>query len=331
MQHPERIFFEQLKREIAVLFRQNFPGAPVRMEEWSGKVLERFQDELLEKVKSTVSTKWYYTHIKGGNVQKLPRVDVLNLLSAYAGYESWEIFVTRKRDEGIGPGPEERNEEKQGVTESGTAPSKKTARRMPAFLLSSAGVIVILVLLMMFTHIADKKTHRFCFADADLEQPITREKIGITVLRDGESPWSTATDSSGCFSFTHAPGKVTFIVKAEYYHTDTVTRMLGDEPVQELIRLQPDDYARMISIFSGSKIEDYEKRKAQLEKMFADEAEIIQVDPGDERGMEMYNKQEFINKLTMPISSLKNIEVIETFYDRGRIVRLRFIQKNQVK
>jgi hypothetical protein len=329
MMHPERIYFEQLKREIGAAFRQQHPDAPERMEDWSGRVLERFQQALLEKVKSSVSTKWYYTHIKGGNGQKLPRVDVLNLLSAFAGYESWEMFIVKKKEEGlVNEAVKEQEEEKE--KETPPAAPAKTSRRMPAFLVSTAAVIALIVLLMMFTNIKNTSYH-FCFSNADLGSAVRHEKISIRVLRDGESPLELGCDSNGCFTLTQPPGKVTFIVRADYYHTDTITRVLGKDPVEEVIPLKSDDYARMIRIFSGSNVDDYEKRRTQLDKMFASDAEIVQVYPGDERGMEMFNKEEFINKLTMPISSLKNIEVIETVYESGRISQLRFIQKTEEK
>jgi hypothetical protein len=349
MVHPERIYFEKLKQEIAVLFRQTHTDAPERMEDWSGKILERFQAALLGKVKSSVSTKWYYTHIKGGNEQKLPRVDVLNLLSEFAGYESWEVFVVKKKEEGLirkvetekaESGKEEKEiipGEKEAETESSTQKNDRksqttgSSRRMLTFLLSTVAVIVLIVLLMMFTNVKNTNYH-FCFADADLGSPLKNEKISINVIREGESPMVIKCDSMGCFTLQRSPGKVTFIVHADYYRPDTVTRLLTNEPVEEMIPLHSDDYARMIRIFSSSKVEDYEKRRAQLDKMFASDAEIIQVDPGDNRGMEMFNKEEFINKLTMPISSLKNIEVIGTDYDPfGKIMHLRFIQKTEEK
>ena len=43
--------------------------------------------------------------------------------------------------------------------------------------------------------------------------------------------------------------------------------------------------------------------------------------------MEMYNKQEFINKLTMPLRSLRQIDVLDIRYVGDRIQVLRFKQK----
>ena len=86
----------------------------------------------------------------------------------------------------------------------------------------------------------------------------------------------------------------------------------------------------MIHLFSTAKVEDWKKRKTQLEMMIADEAQIFQLEPGGEVGMEMFNKEEFILKMTMPLKSLRNIEILETQYDRhDRIKGMRFIQTEQ--
>lgn len=42
--------------------------------------------------------------------------------------------------------------------------------------------------------------------------------------------------------------------------------------------------------------------------------------------MALYNKEEFINKMTMPIKSLKNISILETKYEGNQIVEIRFVQ-----
>jgi len=61
--------------------------------------------------------------------------------------------------------------------------------------------------------------------------------------------------------------------------------------------------------------------------MISSNAQIIQINKGSEIAMEIYNKAEFIDKLTMPTSSLKNIEIIETKFEEGQIIKMRFIQK----
>src|ERR1051325_3104646 len=330
MMHPHRRYFELLKEEVSAAYRSKNAEAALRMEDWSGKVLEGFQQDLLEKVKSSISTKWFYTHIKGNNEEKLPRIDVLNLLSAYAGYRNWDEFLAKKKEtEPVEikseEGQEGTGEEKKGtdlvqgpfVEKNSPVQTENTRNKKVRMFLVMSLLLLIAFASLMFIY-RKNSTYHFCFVDADLGSPVKDQKIEVMLMRDTESPLSLKCDSTGCLSFEHEPGKVSFIVHAEYYLPDTVTRTLGNM-TEENIPLKADDYALMIHIFSGSKVEDYEKRRNQLDKMFTDDAQIFQVYPGDERGMEMYNKEEFINKLTMPISSLKDIEVIQAIYSGKRI------------
>jgi hypothetical protein len=66
-----------------MIFRKKYPDADENMEKWNLKQIEAFQNDLMEKVKSSVSTKWFYTHIKSSVSEKLPRIDVLDILSRY--------------------------------------------------------------------------------------------------------------------------------------------------------------------------------------------------------------------------------------------------------
>jgi hypothetical protein len=62
-----------------------------------------------------------------------------------------------------------------------------------------------------------------------------------------------------------------------------------------------------------------------MDEMFEEDAMIYQV-MNDKRGtgMELYSKWEFIDKMTMPSQSLKNIEILSTKYIGDRIAVLRF-------
>ena len=79
-------------------------------------------------------------------------------------------------------------------------------------------------------------------------------------------------------------------------------------------------------------MEDWKKRRQQLDDMIAEDAQIVQIMDSDEygeTGIEMYTKKEFINKLTMPLHSLKNIDIIETVYDSGKMIQIRFKQNEE--
>ena len=78
MRHPDRIHFDRLRLALVTTYQMVVPDAPKRIQDWNLKTIERFQEHLMEVANGRVSTKWFYTHLKGEN-ERLPRIDVLNL------------------------------------------------------------------------------------------------------------------------------------------------------------------------------------------------------------------------------------------------------------
>ena len=87
MSDKELIYFEILKKEV-VKTLQNSHSVNSDIETWKGQEIIYLQDDLSDKVNGRISEKWFYTHIKS-NSGKLPRIDMLNILSEYAGYQNW--------------------------------------------------------------------------------------------------------------------------------------------------------------------------------------------------------------------------------------------------
>jgi hypothetical protein len=318
--HPERIYFEKLKEEISGLYRAKNLGIPENIVEWNGKTIEGFQNDLQQAVKSTISVRWFYNHIKSDNEGKIPRTDVLDLLCRYAGYTDWAEYISKNKVEGAIP----------VSTEQGTGNNEKQADKSK-LLMISLGLILIVGVAWLVIGRPSGNAYQFCFLDSDTGVPIKKSKIEIKLFKNNESAQVLMCDSNGCLTLNALPGKVKFVVNAQYYRPDTIVRTLTSPASSESIMLKPDDYALMINIFSRSDVKDWEKRRLEMEAMFTDDATIFQVDPVDRRAMEMYNKEEFIGKMTMPLSSLKNIEVLETWYSGKKISGLRFIQKDENK
>ncbi len=86
----------------------------------------------------------------------------------------------------------------------------------------------------------------------------------------------------------------------------------------------------MIQYFSTMNVKDWQKRRDQLNLMIADSAMIYQVYE-EAVGVELYNKWEFINKLTLPSTGLKDIEILDTQYQGDKITLIRFKQKEAEK
>ena len=167
--------------------------------------------------------------------------------------------------------------------------------------------------------------YRFCFFDADTKEPLTNNRIEVTLLLEGETPVQNLAGSDGCFSLKTDKSMVKMVVKAPYYRTDTVTRIVRKLNRNEMVMLHADDYALMIHYFSMMKVDDWEKRRNRLEAMIDDGAMICQVvNDTVATGMALYNKEEFVDRMTFPSGNLKNIEVLNTQMRDNKIVVLRF-------
>lgn len=302
-------YFSMLKKEIVATLQQSVPGISSSIEDWKGQDIVHFQEDLELKAKGRISEKWFYTHIKI-ETGKLPRIDILNLLSKYAGYIDWADFkIKNKIPDQVEPLPETIQ----------PAPVKANIKK---WILT--GAIVCAVVFTAYK-LFGPHTYHFCFVDADKKTPITNQPVEIVLLQKGESPVHLLC-KNGCISVKSRLDKIRFVVKSPYYKIDTITRILGNSLDGEDIHLKTNDYALMIHYFSKAKKTDWERRRKQLDRMFTENAQIYQVYESDNVGMELYNKQEFINKLTMPVQSLKDIEVMETIYTGSRISMLKFRQ-----
>jgi len=85
----EILYFEQLKKDVQAKYLDNHTPSHNDIIKWKGIDIIYFQEDLRKYAKGNISEKSFYTYFKTSPVSKLPRIDMLNLLSNYAGYESW--------------------------------------------------------------------------------------------------------------------------------------------------------------------------------------------------------------------------------------------------
>lgn len=86
------LHFEQLKKDVQTEYLKKSTPSHDEISKWKGIDIIYFQEDLRKKAKGNISEKSFYTYFKTSPVTKLPRIDMLNLLSIYAGYESWYDF-----------------------------------------------------------------------------------------------------------------------------------------------------------------------------------------------------------------------------------------------
>lgn len=285
--------------------QQSYPGISDLISDWKGQNIIDFQTDLQFKLRETISEKWFYNHMKSSG-SKLPRIDILNFLSRYTGYQNWDDFKLKN---------------------GGTA-NVLFSRSNRLFFI----ILFLIALLLSGFYLVSKSYYKqdytFRFFNKDTKEPITNSVIEISLLKENESPVNYRCDSSGRFTLNTTKRMIKFTVSAPYFKPDTIVRTLSAFNPQENINLEVDDYAVMIHYFSTSNVNDWLKRRENLDRMISDSAKIFQV-MGGTVGMEIYNKWEFINKLTMPANSLRDIEIIDSKYKDGQITRLRFIQNEE--
>lgn len=292
-----------LKRRIADVMQYTHTGMSKNMQDWKGNDIHKFQQELQEKVSAYISEKSFYNHFKGYH-EKLPRIDLLNILSQYAGYADWSDFKQANHD--------------KVIQITGITGSNKT------FYLLAVMALMAFVVFWIIIRASSSTSYKFCFVDKVSREPINGHPVEVEILLEHESPLLLACDTFGCFSYKTSDSRVRFLVRSAYYYPDTITRLLNKASRNEIIPLRTDDYALMINYFSNSKAEDWRKRRAQLEEIIADNAMIYQVHGSPSQGMELYNKEEFIDMMTIPTGHLKNIDILDIFYRDDKISFLKF-------
>jgi hypothetical protein len=304
LQQEDQILFSLLKKEIAQTMIQSYPGTDPDISTWKGQEIIEFQEELKKKVKGQLSEKWFYTHMKASN-PKLPRIDVLNLLSRYSGNIDWQDF---------------RHKNISQITIAG-----KSLKPLNILIRIPLLFIAVMTVILIILKLINTQNYKFAFIDSDTGEPIIRNDIKAALLMEDESPTNYLSDENGSIIIRTNKSRVNFVVKAPYYITDTVKKILRKFRNNEIISLRPDYYALMISYFSQSDVSSWEKRREQLERILSEEAIIYQFpDKNAGNSMALFNKQEFIDKITMPSSGLRQIEILDCRYIDGKIAILRF-------
>ena len=388
MSDLDLLHFEQLKNEVQTQYLENHTPSHDDISRWKGIDIIYFQEDLRKIAKGNISEKSFYTYFKNSPVTKLPRIDMLNILSVYAGYVSWydfkknHLFADEILKEGddldeneveelektvenspveeakiptseIAPKTEEKAFEtttvnsdlqisatdNQTITQSNgnlstydTSEQKSTFSIVKKYLwLGISGVLAVIVGLLGFKDELFSKKFYYSFIDADRNSKINAE-LQVQILKENESPILYVAKPNEPFVYTTKSKNLTMVVSSPYYRTDTIQRNLETAPEAENIELKPNDYAIMLFYYSKS-IKDLKKKRESLNYLISDNALIYQVYDNETYGVETMDKQRYINLVTLPSTSLENLEVIETRNDlSGKINMIKFkITTNEKK
>ena len=304
MNNLEKIVFEKLKKEVSQTFLENNSALSPDISKWKGDDIIKFQEDLLIKVKGRVSEKWFYNYFRN-DIQKLPRIDMLNLLSEYVGSTDWASFVAKHQENKL-----------KETQQSNILKHLKTI----------LSIVVIAALIgtawFAFANTKSAKTVQFCFVDEN-QHKIT-DAIHITVQFKDETERTKLLRNGDCLSFQTEKEWVKLLVKSPYYKEKEIERILTTKDYSEEILLPTDIYSLILRRFSNTAAKDWKLRRNKLTKLIADDAIIYQQWFGKDKGIEMYSKADFVYQMTVPTSMLKHLEILEIAYKNDKIQKLRF-------
>lgn len=380
MNDLDLLHFEQLKNEVQTVYLQDQTPSSNEISKWKGIDIIYFQEDLRKKAKGNISEKSFYTYFKNSPITKLPRIDMLNILSVYAGYNSWYEFKKNHlfADEILHEGADldEANDDSLNMEAASSTVLKENAELDKAGLqnnvklqkdelnnsvlqnsttgnqivnentlenqtrnnseinstyslvkkyiwLGISGILAIFVGLLGFKDELFSKKFTYSFIDADRNSKINAE-LQVQILKENESPILYVAKPNEEFIYTTKSKDLTMVVSSPYYRTDTIRRNLENAPEKENIELKPNDYAIMLFYYSKS-IKDLKKKRVTLNYLINDQALIYQVFDNKFYGVETMDKQRYINLVTLPSTSLENLDVIDTQTDKaGKIVMIKF-------
>lgn len=367
------LHFEQLKSEIQSKYLENHSPSNDDISKWKGIDIIYFQEDLRKFAKGNISEKSFYTYFKNTPATKLPRIDILNILSIYCGYVSWYDFKknhlftdeilqeleelndskvenleklvlksefekanSEKKQQAI---IEKNNDLQYIYTENhkfeqnlnkeeitilqGNNEQKTKIKFFKVYLW--LGVSILLTLLVLFLVFKDRllsKQFTYTFIDADRKSKIN-DPLQIKIIKEQESPILLKVKPNESFTYTTKNEKLMMEVSSPYYKTDTIIRNLTNAPESETIELKPNDYAIMLFYYSNSQ-QDIKRKREKLNYLISEDALIYQVYDNDKYGVETIDKQKYINLVTTPTTSLKNLEVIDTQMNKGKIINIKF-------
>lgn len=275
-------FFYQLKKSVLEQYQNSYPYFNGSWKSFSSQDILNLIDDIQLKTKQTVSEKWMYTHLKPETNQKLPRKDMLDILSVYIGKSGWDEYVFN------GNIKENNNNVKLGF-------SKKLVIWVLFF-----GVLIAGFFIWKF---ASKEEQILEFKNSFTKDSIAKEEVKAYVVEDAVE--KQIDIQSPNFNLNK---ETKIVIKSPFYMPKEIV-VVPNEPLAR-VELNPNDYAMMLKAFMKSDIKDWQTRKVQLQKILSDNLEVMVMLPNN-LGAEYFNKQEFSQKVILPSASLKKLKIVE--------------------
>ena len=354
MSDTEFLHFQSLKKAVQGKYLETHSPAYDDISKWKGIDIIYFQEDLRQKAKGNISEKTFYTYFKNNSQEKIPRIDMLNILSVYSGFNSWSEFKKKNPIAATGeettavevsePAIEEPSEKvsveqiQNPITENPPVSIDNQAfdeinkninfksheqnfLKRYLWLGISVFLFAIVLILVFYDNLFYKK-YTYAFIDADRNSSIKGE-LDVKIIRENESPILFKVKPNSPFVYETKSKSLKMIISSPFYKAEEITRDLTNAPDTENIELKPNEYAVQLYYYSKS-IKDFKKKTQQLNRLISDNALIYQVVDSDIYGIETLDKQKYISLVTLPTTSLENLEVIDSQMKNGKIVMIKF-------
>lgn len=354
MSDTEFLHFQSLKKAVQDKYLETHSPAYDEISKWKGIDIIYFQEDLRQKAKGNISEKTFYTYFKNNSQEKIPRIDMLNILSVYSGFNSWSDFkkknpiaVTGEETTAVEvsePAIQEPSEKvsvekiQNPITENPPVSIDNQAfdeinkninfksqeqnfLKRYLWLGISVFLFAIVLILVFYDNLFYKK-YTYAFIDADRNSSIKGE-LDVKIIRENESPILFKVKPNSPFVYETKSKSLKMIISSPFYKAEEITRDLTNAPDTENIELKPNEYAVQLYYYSKS-IKDFKKKTQQLNRLISDNALIYQVVDSDIYGIETLDKQKYISLVTLPTTSLENLEVIDSQMKNGKIVMIKF-------
>lgn len=280
--------FQQLKESVLEQYQNSNPYFNGSWKSFSSQDILNLIDDVQQKTKQSVSEKWIYTHLKPETNDKLPRKDMLDILSVYVGKSGWDEFVFKFKD-------------KNKFNIQNEVENKQSNKFN--YIKLGFGVLIIGVLIFIIWKFASKDQQKIEFQNSFTKDSISKDDVKAFVVEDSvEKPIDLKSPTLNLEKGTKV------VIKSPFYKQKEITI----SPNQSLSRveLNPNDYAMMLKAFMKSDIKDWQTRKEQLNKILSDNLEVM-VMLENNLGAEYFNKSEFSQKVVIPSASLKKFKIVE--------------------
>jgi len=353
----EFLHFQSLKKAVQDRYLETHSPSYDDISKWKGIDIIYFQEDLRQKAKGNISEKTFYTYFKNNSQEKIPRIDMLNILSVYSGFNSWSEFKKKNLiattteeiipvevSETIVEEPTERTlvveqtqipgTEKPPVSIDNQAfdeinqninfkSQKQNFLKRYLWLGISVFLFAIVLILVFYDNLFYKK-YTYAFTDADRNSSIKGE-LDVKIIRENESPilFKVKPNSPFVYENRTKSKSLKMEISSPFYKSETIIRDLTNASENENIELKPNEYAVQLYYYSKS-IKDFKKKTNELNKLISDNALIYQVVDSDIYGIETLDKQKYISLVTLPTTTLENLEVIDSQMKNGKIVMIKF-------